>query len=217
MFAATLRDRIAQDLRDRILAGLLEDGSKLDLDEMAEAFGSSRTPVREALIQLSHDGLVEIIPRRGARVRGMALQDIRDNFDVFGALSGIAAEWATRRCGPELAEQLRRIDDALKPMSPAAELVEGNWAFHREINRACGSPRLIAMIGQLSRTMPAGYFNVIPEQADISVHEHRELLDAIGSGRSGEARRLAEEHVRKAGEQMIAHLERRAGSRKEPA
>ncbi len=205
--AATLRDRIAQLIRTQILSGDLADDSRIDLDALAEQFGSSRTPVREALIQLSHDGLVEILPRRGIRVRGMSIDTIRDNFDVFGGLFGLAADWATRRADPDLVPCLRRFEGALEPHPQSERLVVENWQFHRAINKACGSERLIAMISQLSRTMPDGYFEMIPEQAEVSVCEHRALVDAIASGDNALARSLAEEHIRAAGDRMVARLE----------
>lgn len=209
-FAATLRDRIAQQLRDQILSGVLPNNSKIGIDELAAQFGSSRTPVREALIELSHQGLVEIVPRRGATVTGMSVDTVRDNFNVFGGLSGLAAEWTTMRADAEVTARLRAIIDEAGPdMTPEA-LIENNWRLHREINRNCGSDRLIALIGQLSSTMPASYFNLIPEQVQISLREHADLVNAIARGDAAGARFLAEHHLRQAGEQMVRRIENAA-------
>jgi DNA-binding GntR family transcriptional regulator len=206
-FAATLRDRIAQQVRDRILSGVLPNNSKIEIDELAAEFGSSRTPVREALIELSHQGLVEIIPRRGARVTGMSIETVRDNFNVFGGLSGLAAEWTTMRATPELITRLNTVHAEVGPHSTDEQLIKVNWRLHREINRACGSDRLIALIGQLSSTMPATYFTLIPEQVEISQREHQDLINAIGRGDAAGARFLAEHHIRHAGEQMVERIE----------
>ncbi|GAB3457976.1 GntR family transcriptional regulator [Actinophytocola sediminis] len=206
-FAATLRDRIAQQVRDQILSGVLPNNSKIGIDELAAQFGSSRTPVREALIELSHQGLVEIIPRRGATVTGMSTDTIRDNFNVFGGLSGLAAEWTTMRANADLIARLRAIVDETGPDTPPEKLIEHNWRLHQEINRNCGSDRLIALIAQLSSTMPASYFTLIPEQAQISLREHDDLVNAIARGDAAGARFLAEHHVRQAGEQMVRRIE----------
>lgn len=206
-FAATLRDRIAQEVRDQILSGALPNDHKIEIDELASQFGSSRTPVREALIELSHQGLVEIIPRRGAKVTGMSTATIRDNFNVFGGLSGLAAEWTTMRATPELVERLREIVAATGPDASRETLIESNWRLHREINRHCGSDRLITLIAQLSSTMPASYFNLIPEQVQISLREHEDLVNAIARGDAAGARFLAEHHLRQAGEQMVKRIE----------
>lgn len=204
-FAATLRDRIAQELRDRIVTAVLPNGAKLDLDQLADEFGSSRTPVREALIQLSHEGLVDLAPRRGVRVKGMAPEEILDNFHVFAALSGIAAEWTTWHADAAFIDRLRALK-AATDAEQGFDLIEANWNFHREIHRACGSPRLRGLIAQLSRTIPAGYVTVIPEQVDVSAAEHGDILDAIATGDSARARHVAEEHIRHAGIQLVERL-----------
>jgi DNA-binding GntR family transcriptional regulator len=212
LFAATLRDRVGAELRSRIVSGLLPTGTRLDLDELAAEFGSSRTPVREALIQLSYEGLVEILPRRGARVRGMTRDEVRDNFLAFGALSGAATERAVQNATPQLIERLRHIGDELAEavaVADAERIVERNWALHREIHRASGSPKLLVLLKQLARAIPLGYFEVLPTQGGISVSEHSELIDAIERGDAARARAIAEEHVQAAGERLIAHMDER--------
>ena len=91
----TVRSRAAHELRDRVLTGRLRPGDRLDLDEVAEEFGTSRTPVREALLELSYEGLVAVTPRSGITVVGISPEDAVDNFAVLAALAGKAAEWAT--------------------------------------------------------------------------------------------------------------------------
>ena len=93
----TVRARAASELRDRILTGRLRPGTRLDLDEITREFGTSRTPVREALLELSYEGLVTVTPRSGITVLGITPEDAVDNFAVLATLSGKAAEWATER------------------------------------------------------------------------------------------------------------------------
>ena len=92
--AGTVRERAARELRDRILTGALPAGTRLDLDAITKEFATSRTPVREALLELSYDGLVRVAPRSGITVIGMSPEDVLDSFTILGVLTGQAAAWA---------------------------------------------------------------------------------------------------------------------------
>src|ERR1700740_3517409 len=82
--AGTVRERAARELRDRILTGALPAGTRLALDAIPKEFATSRTPVREALLELSYDGLVRVAPRSGITVIGMSPEDVLDTFPIFG-------------------------------------------------------------------------------------------------------------------------------------
>lgn len=205
--SATLRDRIAQVLRERILTGELEPGAKLSLDDLAEEFGSSRTPVREALIELSHDQLVELAPRRGVHVIGITSTGLRDSFNTFGALAGVAAEWATERASEDLVSRLKQLNEVVANADHDNVAIDANWEFHTILNRACGSRRLLGTMKQLGRTIPAGFIRVVPEQADVSVREHLEIIQAVAARDAVGARTAAEHHVRDAGARMVKILE----------
>jgi DNA-binding GntR family transcriptional regulator len=192
----TVRSRAARELRDRVLTGRLRPGDRLDLDEISEEFGISRTPVREALLELSYEGLVTVTPRSGITVIGITPEDAVDNFAVLAALAGKAAEWATTRItGPQL-DELHRLGDAV---TEDGDVVEANRRFHRAVNLAAGSPRLMTYLRQAVRVVPVSYFALFPEQGRRSRMEHAELLDAIGRGHAPLARSIAEAHVLAAG------------------
>jgi len=192
----TVRSRAARELRDRVLTGRLRPGDRLDLDQITREFGISRTPVREALLELSYEGLVAVTPRSGITVIGITPEDAVDNFAVLAALAGKAAEWATARVtGPQL-EELHRLADAV---GPAPDVVTANRQFHRAVNLASGSPRLMTYLRQAVRVVPASYFDLIPEQEQRSRADHAVLLDAIGRGDGAAARTIAEAHVLDAG------------------
>src|ERR1017187_3680206 len=105
----TVRDRAARELRDRILTRRLQPGSRLDLDEITREFGTSRTPVREALLELSYEGLVPVSPRSGITVLGITPEDAVDNFAVLATLSGKAAQWATERMSTSERDTLHEL------------------------------------------------------------------------------------------------------------
>ena len=94
--SGTVRERAARELRDRILTGALPAGTRLDLDAITKEFATSRTPVREALLELSYDGLVRVAPRSGITVIGISPEDVLDSFTILGVLTGQAAAWAAR-------------------------------------------------------------------------------------------------------------------------
>jgi DNA-binding GntR family transcriptional regulator len=194
--AGTVRARAATELRDRILTGRLQPGARLDLDEITREFGISRTPVREALLELSYEGLVTVTPRSGITVVGITPEDAVDNFAVLAALAGKAAEWATSRITQEELQHLRNIADAV---TGADDVVAANWRFHRAVNHAAGSQRLLIYLRQAVQVVPASYFELFPEQVRRSQTDHATLLDAIERGDAAVARTLAEAHVLDAG------------------
>ena len=195
----TVRARAASELRDRILTGRLAPGSRIDLDGLTEEFGTSRTPVREALLELSYEGLVAVNPRSGITVIGITPEDAIDNFAVLAALEGKAAEWATERITEVQLAELRVLADAI---FDGDDVVAANQRFHRALNLASGSPRLLTFLRQAVRVVPTSYFELFPEQERRSRTEHAALLDAIAGGDGAAARTLAEAHVLAAGEAM---------------
>jgi DNA-binding GntR family transcriptional regulator len=195
----TVRGRATTELRNRILTGQLRPGERLDLDTITEEFGTSRTPVREALLELSYEGLVAVAPRSGITVLGITPRDAIDNFAVLAALTGKAAEWATTRMTAAQRSELRTLADAIVT---AEDVVAANWRFHRALNLASGSPRLLTFLRQAVRVVPTNYFELFPEQEDRALDEHAALLAAIDRGDGAGARMIAEAHVLRAGEAL---------------
>jgi DNA-binding GntR family transcriptional regulator len=200
----TVRARAAGELRDRILTGRLRPGDRLDLEQITSEFGISRTPVREALLELSFEGLVEVTPRSGITVIGITPADAVDNFAILATLAGKGAELATFRCTPEERAELRNLATAVHS---DGDVVEANRLFHRAINRAARSPRLVTYLRQAVRVVPGNYFELFPEQEERSRVEHAALLAAMDDGDGMSARRLMEEHVLTAGEALAGWLE----------
>ncbi len=192
----TVRARAASELRDRILTGRLPPGARLDLDGITREFGTSRTPVREALLELSYEGLVSVTPRSGITVLGISPEDAVDNFAVLATLAGKAAEWATTRITPS---ERGELHDLALAVVTADDVVTANWRFHRALNLASRSPRLLTYIRQAVRAVPASYFALFPEQIRRSRADHAVLLEAIDRGDASSARALTESHVLDAG------------------
>ncbi len=210
LISITVRAQAASELRDRILTGRLQPGDRLDLDQLTAEFGISRTPVREALLQLSYEGLVDITPRSGMTVVGITPEDAVDSFAILAALAGKAAEMATARITPAELAQLRELADAIHRSD---DVVGANRRFHRALNHSARSPRLLTHLRQAVRVVPGNYFELFPEQEQRSRREHAALLDALASGDGQAARSLAEDHVLRAGQALGGWLADRAGQR----
>ena len=105
----SLRGRVFEKLREDILSGVYKDCDELREITIGEEMGVSRTPVREALRQLELEGLVKIIPNKGAYVTGITPKDVQDIYMIRSILEGMCARWATEHITPEQIEQLEEI------------------------------------------------------------------------------------------------------------
>ncbi|GAA5052561.1 GntR family transcriptional regulator [Nocardia callitridis] len=210
----TERERLADALRERILAGELGREHRIDLDATAKEFGTSRTPVREACLVLAQEGLVRVAQRSGVTVIGVSAAATLENFTLMAALSGVAAQWAAQKITER---ELLRVRELHREIRVAAQVGDDvatlNWMFHREINKACGSPRLQRMLADAGRMVPRRFFELFPEQVPCSVDEHELLIDALAKGDSSAARGITEGHFRTAAELLSTRLaEQEAGS-----
>ncbi|TCJ94974.1 GntR family transcriptional regulator [Nocardia alba] len=203
----TERERLADALRERILAGELARDARIDLDATAAEFGTSRTPVREACLVLAQEGLVRVAQRSGVIVIGVSAETTLENFTLMAALSGVAAQWAAQKITPRQLLRVRELHREIRIAAQAGDDVATlNWLFHREINRACGSPRLQGMLGDAGRMVPRRFFELFPEQVPCSVEDHEQLVSALAKGDAIAARTVTEEHFRAAAELLSARL-----------
>jgi DNA-binding GntR family transcriptional regulator len=140
-------------------------------------------------------------------VVGVTPEDAVDNFAILAALAGKGAELATGRITPSELDELRSLAAAI---DEADDVVAANRRFHRAINLAARSPRLLTFVRQAQRVVPGNYFELFPEQEKRSRREHADLLDAMQRGDGGEARRIMESHVLSAGEALGSWLSKAA-------
>ena len=133
----TGRERVGDVLRERILAGELAPGERIDLDKYAAEFGTSRTPVREACLALAQDGLVKVVQRSGVTVIGVTPESTIENFQLMAALSGVAAQWASGKISERDLLRVKELQREIRIASQAGEdITTLNWLFHAAINRA---------------------------------------------------------------------------------
>lgn len=185
-------DMVAAALHELIIAGEFESGMRLRQRELAERFGVSLTPVREALRRLESEGLVEYDVHRGATVAGTIFTPTEENFQVRAALEPLAAGLAALRITPDELIELREINDQLRARptrdSTAQQL---NSRFHFRIYEACKSPLLLALIRLLWRSLTPR----ITRPLGISVRQHDDIVAALERGSRAETEEAVRNHV----------------------
>jgi DNA-binding GntR family transcriptional regulator len=208
-----LTAEVADTIREMILTGQLEPGSRFTQQELARALGVSTMPVREALLRLTHDGLIAASPNRSYRVERMTRADIQD---IYWMHSMLAAELAARACANAddvLVGQLREVLDhnlrALE-LGDLNAMENGNWAFHRMINRAAGSPKLLLLLQTTLSFIPHGFYALVADWGEASERGHAQILRAIESRDVESARSASAEHVQEAADLLIKHLSKTA-------
>lgn len=207
-------------LEDEIAEGRLAPGERLDEVTLAERFGVSRTPVREALRRLAEAGFVEIRPHRGAVVSAPDPRRIIEMFEVMAELEALCARLAARRLLPEDDQRLRgtlkACGDALKAGDPDAYYYE-NEQFHRAIYAASGNEFLAdEALALHKRLAPFRRLQLrVRNRMRTSQHEHQDIVAAIRKGDAGLAAERLRAHVAIQGERfsdLIASIEKVAAS-----
>lgn len=205
----SLKQEAANYIRDLIFSGKLHAGERIDQDGIAAALEVSRLPIREALITLEAEGMVATLARRGAIVAPLSREDILDHFRMYGLLNGMAGQRIAEREASDLVQHLADISDRLRATSDPSEQDRLNYEFHRAINVAGGSRRLISVLRILSNSMPSNFFaaNTEWDFREQTFDEHDQIVESIrNSDGPGAAAALAE-HFTHIGEQAVRTLE----------
>lgn len=206
---SSLSDEAYRILKGEILENRFTPGSQASEKEMVERFGLSRTPVREALLRLREEGLIEILPRRGFRVLPLSVSDVREIQQVSKALELEAAVILAQSSLTE--EQITELDAAIVEMEEAIEQNDREkWTaadrrFHLGVVERCGNQRLfnafIDLFGLSNRARSfALYVREMPVQ---STKEHRQMLDAILAGDIEAVQRLYRQHWERTTEELL--------------
>lgn len=190
-------DRIASELRERIFRGELAGGLPLRQEQIAEEFGVSRIPVREALSRLEAEGLVVRSHNRGCTVATLSFADLLESVEIRKALEAAALRLAvpklTARDAARAEEILARYARATRP----DEWTELNLEFHLTLYRPSGMPRILRMIEEIVRGTNRYLRVYISSVAgrEVPMEEHRAILDAAKAGDTRRAVRLLEAHI----------------------
>ncbi|MBQ7841557.1 MAG: GntR family transcriptional regulator [Lachnospiraceae bacterium] len=179
-----LRDVVFNTLRQSILTGELKPGERLMEIHLADKLGVSRTPIREAIRKLELEGLVTMIPRRGAEVAQITEKSLRDVLEVRRALDALAAELACERITEEKLEQLRAACDNFEAETRkgnANQVALADVAFHDIILEASGNDKLVQMISNFSQQMYRYRLEYVKDEGNYEqlIQEHRVIYESI--------------------------------------
>jgi DNA-binding GntR family transcriptional regulator len=196
-----LADDVAAYVRRLILTGVVKPGTRLDQEAVAEALGVSRSPIREAIVILGQEGLLDVTPRHGASVARLTPDDIVDHYELFGVVSGRAAAMAADTLKDDQLTELQAIQRSFRTApanAPATELSTLNDRFHRIIN-GCAPRRTRWLLRLLERSVPADYYEFAGGWNAHAVEHHQAILDAIVARDAITARRAMEHHLHQSG------------------
>ena len=199
----------AEYLRRLIFEGRLKPGERVPQDEVAEALGVSRIPVREALIALEREGWVTIELNRGAFVNALDADAVRDTYELFGLVYGFATRCAVARDDGGLVDRLAELDAALKATDDPDEQQRLTIAFHGAIVEAARSPRIKVVLRATTRLVAGNFFAEIPGSIEV---ERKGTAAIIRALRKGDAQKASDEYLamlRRQGELVAAEFQSR--------
>jgi DNA-binding GntR family transcriptional regulator len=208
MESATRKDEAYFALLERIFQGQIAPGSPLREARLAGDLGISRTPLREAIRQLSRDGLVECLPHRGARVIQPDEKLVSDIFQIREALEGMAAREASAHFTAERLTWLRQYFDKLRNCIAAGDHADVGDRIHGEILAACQNAELAALMGRYHE-MIAWFQRIaseVPGRLLEAYREHEAILSALEARDAEWAERAARAHVRNTLHDLLPHL-----------
>jgi DNA-binding GntR family transcriptional regulator len=187
-----LKQQVYDYLREKMRTGEISPGSEINLDETSRKLGVSRTPLRDALLELEMEGFVTIYPRRGVVVNRLFLRDIRNFYEIIGALESAALVSAFDKLGTREVRSMERLIERMTKALGTGDFdryYRYNLAFHKTYLDLCGNENLADIVRTLKKRLydfprQRGF---VKEWEEASIKEHREILRLIAAGRAAEA------------------------------
>jgi len=179
----TLREKIVETVRNAIVNGQIPAGARVAEPELADRFGISRTPIREAFRQLESEGFITVIPRKGAIVASLSAKDISDFYDLKMVLEGYAARCATRVLTEKEMAKMEAVNRQMEVAAAKKDLRKVlvlHNEFHDIFLKACGNEKLHAIVHNM--VMQFQRFRLILAmrgKIEGSIRQHREIIDAF--------------------------------------
>jgi DNA-binding GntR family transcriptional regulator len=205
----TKSDNVQRLIRQAIARGEIRPGERLLQHDLAERLGVSPTPVREALIALVAQGVLQYLPNRGMRVVELDAPDAEQVYLIRGQLEPLAVELGGPKLSQADLDELAGVLAAMRRAAASARLERVkvlDHRFHFLIYGAAGPGRLHDMIEHLRALHVEDTFKLDPERLDVSLSQHTEIFAALEEGRFSEASALMREHIASAGKIVLAHL-----------
>lgn len=203
------RDSIYQELRSEILMCSLRPGQLLQERDLVARLGVSKSPIRDALLKLEERGLIEVLPRKGYRVRQIDISDVRDMYGLRLILERECISMMMDTASKEVIEGLDAFVEA--PSSPdLTTWIDYNRAFHTYIAVNCGNARLAMIAQEIIEQFDRLTYVSVTSSAELTLdkfeREHREIIDAIRTGNKRQAVALAGRHVQSSRKRVLDSL-----------
>ncbi|MBO4618164.1 DNA-binding transcriptional regulator, GntR family [Lachnospiraceae bacterium YSD2013] len=204
----SLRGRVFNKIREDILSGKYKENDELKEIAIGEELGVSRTPVREAFRQLELEGLIQIVPNKGAYVTGITIEDVKDIYMIRSKLEGLCAAWA---CEHITDEQLEEMEENIYLAKFHAErghfeqMAELDSRFHEILYESCNSKMLEHLLKDFHQYVQRVRKKTLSttERGIASNHEHQMIMEAIKAKNPEDAERLATVHINNAYKNMV--------------
>jgi DNA-binding GntR family transcriptional regulator len=197
---AGLHEQVAQRLRQMLVEGRIAPGAKLNERELCEVLDVSRTPLREAIKMLAADGLVELLPNRGAIAVSLGEEDIRHSFEVMAGLEGLSGELAAKRITDQELAEIRALHFEMLAAWTRRDLPNYyrlNASIHRAINAAAKNPVLSATYDRVNARLHALRFrsNQDEEKWATAMKEHDQMIEALAAHDAKAMRAVLSNHL----------------------
>lgn len=203
----SLRGRVFHKLREDILSGKYKEHEELKEVAIGEELGVSRTPVREAFRQLELEGLIQIIPNKGAFVTGITVKDVKDIYMIRSRLEGLCARWATEHITEEQMEEMEEnvyLTEFHAKKGHMEQIAELDNRFHDILYEACDSKMLEHLLKDYHNyVLRIRRKTLVTDRATVSNNEHRMIMEAIRDKDANKAENLANMHMINAFENMV--------------
>ncbi|MGE4242149.1 GntR family transcriptional regulator [Ramlibacter sp.] len=198
---ANLHEQVAQRLRQMLVEGRIAPGAKLNERELAEVLQVSRTPLREAIKMLAAEGLVELVPNRGAIAVALDEDAIRHTFELMGGLEGLSGELAAQRITDEELAEIRALHYEMMAAYTRRDLsayYRLNAQIHRAINAAARNPVLAATYDRVNARLQALRFrsNQDGEKWKGAMQEHERMIEALSKRDAAAMREVLAAHLK---------------------
>lgn len=205
----TTVELVLDELRSRILSGAIAPGAPLRQEALAEELGVSRIPVREAIRLLSSEGLVDVLPHKGAFVSMLSKDEVREFFDLRQRLE----PWLLHEAVPRISDgELARAQAIVQTMDTASADDWGrlNWQLHETLYTGAQRPAALAIVRALHEKSERYFrFQVVNAPIRDQAHrEHLQLIELCRHRQAGKAQALLEQHIAEAAEQILAIVDR---------
>jgi DNA-binding GntR family transcriptional regulator len=188
----SLKEQVYEYLREQMRRGEIMPGSAIDMEETSKKLGVSKTPLRDALLQLEMEEFVTILPRRMVVVNSLTKDDIRNYYEIIGSLESMAMLKAFDRLEASDIEAMQKLNAGMKEAIAANDFdlyYERNLAFHNTFLNLCGNDSLVKLVNNLKKRLydfprPKGF---VKEWEESSILEHQALIDLLRKGRGQDA------------------------------